>query len=144
MIGPSAEGTNHTGSALGPIIFAKAARTSVDSAADYVARSSRVSVLSMVVVSAVGVVLLPPVIGLVYGQAFATAAFAFYALLPGILCDGVGRVLTSFLHSRDIILWRASLVSVVANIALNLVLIPLWGICLLYTSDAADEEASVD
>src|SRR5665647_2906579 len=43
-------------------------------------------------------------------------------------CDGVGRVLTSFLHSRDIILWRASLVSVVANIALNLVLIPLWGI----------------
>src|SRR5665647_2426504 len=40
-------------SALGPIIFAKAARTSVDSAADYVARSSRVSVLSMVVVSAV-------------------------------------------------------------------------------------------
>src|SRR5665647_1907065 len=115
-------------SALGPIIFAKAARTSVDSAADYVARSSRVSVLSMVVVSAVGVVLLPPVIGLVYGQAFATAAFAFYALLPGILCDGVGRVLTSFLHSRDIILWRASLVSVVANIALNLVLIPLWGI----------------
>jgi O-antigen/teichoic acid export membrane protein len=115
-------------SALGPIIFAKAARTSVDSAADYVARSSRVSVLSMVVVSAVGVVLLPPVIGLLYGPAFATAAYAFYALLPGILCDGVGRVLASFLHSRNIILWRASVVSVVVNIALNIVLIPRWGI----------------
>lgn len=115
-------------SAIGPIIFAKAATTSVESAADYVARSSRVSVLSMLAVSAVGVVLLPPVIGFVYGPAFAAAAFAFYALLPGILCDGVGRVLSSFLHSRDVILWRASMVSVVANIALNLVLIPLWGI----------------
>jgi O-antigen/teichoic acid export membrane protein len=65
-----------------------------------------------------------------YGDRFMPAVAALFLLLPGIFFLGLGRLLSSDLLARGyprVILW-AGLASLIANVALNVVLIPRYGI----------------
>lgn len=113
--------------ALGAVILAKAPRSSDVSAQDYVSRSTRVSVLFMLVVAGVSAAIVPFVIRVLYGAPFAPAALAFYILLPGAFADGVMRPVWSYFASRERIFWREATATMILNIVLNLLLIPRMG-----------------
>jgi O-antigen/teichoic acid export membrane protein len=114
-------------SALGAAILAKAPRDSDASTHDYVARSTRISVLFMLVITLVAIPTVPFVIRLVYGSAFGPSALAFFVLLPGALADGVMRPAWSYFAARERIFWREATGTMLLNIVLNLVLVPRMG-----------------
>lgn len=69
-------------------------------------------------------------IPVVYGHRFEPAGVALLLLLPGFLAYSLEMVLMNFLAGEGsplIIVW-APLVGLVLNVALNVVLIPAWGI----------------
>lgn len=113
--------------ALAGVIFARAGRHDEAAALDYVARSSRISVLLMVVSAALGAIAVPVVIALLFGRAFLPSTWVFYALIPGVLGDGVARVVMSFQMATGRVYWRESLGSTGLNLLANLLLIPLIG-----------------
>jgi O-antigen/teichoic acid export membrane protein len=115
-------------SALGNVILAKVARTSDDSAHDYVARSSRVSLLLMLVSGALAIVIVPGVIPLLFGARFFQSGLVFLILLPGVLADGVARIIWSYNLATDHIYWRESLVATAGNAILAFGLVRLFGI----------------
>ena len=114
-------------SALGTAIMAKGGRSDEASGADYVSRTTRVALVIMAATMVVSLVAVPFVIPLVYGRAFAPAMYAFFVLLPGILIDGVARILWSWETVRGRVYWRAALGAMALNVALVLVLAPKWG-----------------
>lgn len=122
-----AELTWYIPSALGVAIIAKGGRTSEASGVDYVTRSARISVIFMAITATVSVVLVPIVIPLLYGTAFLPAAFAFYALLPGVLCDGVTRILWNYQTTRGRLYWRQAIASTVLNVIAVIALVPILG-----------------
>ena len=71
-----------------------------------------------------------PVIGLVFGHAFRTALMPLLILLPGIVLTAASRVLANDIaaRGRPELNMYISAVVVVANIALNVVLIPALGL----------------
>jgi O-antigen/teichoic acid export membrane protein len=71
-----------------------------------------------------------PVVTLLYSSAFAASAGALKALLPGIVAVSAARVLGNDIAARGRPLTMSVLaaISVAANIVLNLVLIPRYGI----------------
>ena len=113
--------------ALGGVIFARGAGRSSEATLDYVSRSSRVSVLVMLALAAIGILLVPPMIRIVFGRDFAPAYWVFLALIPGVVGDGVARVVMSFQMSTGRVYWRESVFSTVLNLAANLALIPAFG-----------------
>lgn len=113
--------------ALGAAVLAKAPRSSDSSAVDYVTRSTRVSVLLMVILGAAALVAVPFLVPAVYGRAFAPATWAFVVLLPGAFADGVMRPVWSYFASRERIYWRESVLVTLLNLILNLLLVPRAG-----------------
>lgn len=71
-----------------------------------------------------------PLVKLMYSSSFAASAGALRALLPGIVAFSAARVLGNDLAARGRPLTNSVIaaISVAANIALNLVLIPRYGI----------------
>jgi len=122
-----AELTWYIPSALGVAIIAKGGRTSEASGVDYVARSARIAVIFMAITATVSVVLVPVLIPVLYGSAFAPAALAFYALLPGVLFDGVTRILWNYQTTRGRLYWRQAIASTVLNIVAVIALVPILG-----------------
>lgn len=122
-----AELTWYIPSALGVAIMARASQTSESSGADYVTQSTRVA-LVMMAVTVVGTLLLAPfVIPLVYGKAFAPAVYSCFLLLPGIVVDGVTRILWSYQTVRGRVYWLQALGATALNVALVLLLAPRFG-----------------
>jgi len=113
--------------ALGSAILAKGGRRSEASAVEYTTQTTRVAVVFMTVTLLVSLVAVPFLIPLVYGQAFAPAALAFMALTPGILADGVSRILWSYQITRGRIYWQMSVGTMLLNIAVVLALAPTYG-----------------
>ena len=122
-----AELTWYVPSALGTAILAKGSRRSEESAVDYTTRTTRVAILFMLVTIAVSVVVVPRIIPVIYGEDFAPAALTFYALIPGILADGVSRVLWSYQTTRGRLYWQYAVSTTVLNLVAVLVLAPRFG-----------------
>ncbi|TQL88223.1 O-antigen/teichoic acid export membrane protein [Actinoallomurus bryophytorum] len=80
----------------------------------------------------------PFLIPLVYGSAFAGSLSPLLALAPGLVALGATRTLGSFLLRlhRPLVTSCLAFGVLVANVALNLLLIPMWGIvgCALASS----------
>jgi O-antigen/teichoic acid export membrane protein len=122
-----AELTWYVPSALGVAIMARASQMPETSGVEYVTQTTRVALLMMAVTVAGTLVLAPFLIPLVYGSAFAPAAYACFALLPGIVVDGVTRVLWSYQTVRGRVYWLQALGATALNLALVLVLAPRFG-----------------
>ena len=94
---------------------------------DYTTRTTRVAVVFMSATVLVSVAVVPPLLPLIYGKPFAPAAFAFFALLPGVLADGVSRILWSFQTTRGRLYWRLAVGTMALNILALLALVPRFG-----------------
>ncbi len=123
-----AELTWYIPSALAAVIIAKAGRTTVDSGIDYVSRTSRVAIVFMSLTILVSALLVPWLVPLLYGTAFAPAILPFFALLPGVMVDGVTRILWTFQTAQGRLYWRQAVASTVFNVVLVLLLVPRWGV----------------
>ena len=71
-----------------------------------------------------------PVVILVFGGQYAAAVRPLQLLLPGVVMLSLGKVLASDLGGRGLLLYNtiSSLVGLIATVALDLLLIPRWGI----------------
>lgn len=74
-----------------------------------------------------GVIGIPLLIPLIYGGAFAGAVPVFFVLLPGILADGVGRILWGWQTVRDRQYWRQALGATLLNVIAVILLAPRFG-----------------
>lgn len=113
--------------AVGLAIQAQGARVSHESALDFAARGLRVSVLITAVVAAGLSLVVPWVLPALFGEAFRSSIDIFYLLLPGAALNGLATVMLYYQISRGLVYWRVSLAAMVANIAGNVVLVPLLG-----------------
>ncbi len=88
-----------------------------------------IALVSAGLVIAAGV-LAKPVVGLLYGEAFSPSVEAFWWLLPGVFALGVNTILMNYFASEGMLpiaIWSPAVASV-ANIGLNLWLLPTLGI----------------
>lgn len=114
-------------SALSIAILAKGSRRDEVSAADYTARTSRVAIVFMLATILVSLVAAPLIIPAVYGRAFASAMYPFFALLPGVLSDGVTRILWSYQITRGRTYWQLAVGTMLANLAAVALIVPRFG-----------------
>ena len=122
-----AELTWYIPSALSAAILAKGSRRSDLSATDYTTRTARIAILFMIATIIVSLIAVPFVIPFVYGRAFAPAALAFFALLPGVLADGVTRILWSYQTTRGRLMWRFAIGTLALNAVAIVILVPRFG-----------------
>jgi O-antigen/teichoic acid export membrane protein len=122
-----AEFTWYVPSALGVAIMTRSAQTSEDSGVDYVARSTRAAIILMSVTVAATLLLAPLGIPFIYGRAFAPAVYSCFVLLPGIIVDGVTRILWSYQTVRGRVYWRQALGATLLNVVLVVLLVPRLG-----------------
>jgi O-antigen/teichoic acid export membrane protein len=109
-----------------------------DSAAALTVRTTRLATLlatgSVGLMCATAPFVIPPV----YGSAFAASVSPLLALAPGLVALGATRTLGGFLLRlhRPLVTSGLAFGALVANVALNLLLIPVWGIvgCALVSS----------
>lgn len=114
-------------SALGSAILAKSLRSSDASALDFVARSSRISMLITALGALVALPLVPLLIRVLYGGAFGGSTWAFLCLVPGVFALGTVRIVWYFQAARDRIYWRQAFAGTVLNVVLNLLFVPRLG-----------------
>lgn len=127
------------GEALAQMFFARGAAladlASVDRA--WLAQRLRQTILLYAGLCAAGLVVLPPLVPLIYGRAFAGAADLLYVLLPGLALQGMNRPFEEFLRglNRAATLARMAIVllAIIAGFALaarlvgSITLLP-WGV----------------
>jgi O-antigen/teichoic acid export membrane protein len=99
------------------------------------AAAATLGVTRLTVVVALGSVILmcvaaPPLIPIVYGPAFRGSVPALLALSPGLLALGATRTIGAFLLrlDRPMLASAMSVAALFVNVALNLVLVPAYGI----------------
>ena len=114
-------------SALSTAIMARASYGTESTGVDYVTRGTRVLVIIMGGTVGVSLIVVPLVIPLIYGHAFAPSMYAFFALLPGIVADGVARVLWTYQTIRERLYWRQALGGTAVNMVLVLLMVPRFG-----------------
>jgi len=122
-----AELTWYIPSALGAAILAKGSRRSEFSGADYTARTARIAIVFMAITVVASLALVPPLLPFIYGAAFAPAAFAFFALVPGVFADGVSRILWNYQTTRGRIYWQLAVGTTVLNLVVLFALVPSLG-----------------
>lgn len=105
---------------------AAAARASADEMTPVVSRFT----VMVTAVSVIGLVPAAFVLVLIVLPAFADSLPAFLVILPGILALSVAKVLSSYISGLGLPapVATASVISLVINVAANLLLIPAWGI----------------
>ena len=127
------------GEALAQMFFARGAAlpdlASVDR--EWLAQRLRQTILLYAGLCVVGLVLLPPLVPLIYGRAFAGATDLLYVLLPGLALQGMNRPFEEFLRglNRAAVLARMAivLITIIAGFALaarfagSIALLP-WGV----------------
>ena len=127
------------GEALAQMFFARGAAladlASVDR--EWLAKRLRQTILLYAGLCAAGLVVLPPLVPLIYGQAFAGSAGLLYVLLPGLALQGMNRPFEEFLRglNRAATLARMAivLIAIIAAFALaarfsaSITLLP-WGV----------------
>lgn len=123
------------GEALAQMFFARGAASSglasVDR--DWLAQRLRQTILLYAVLCAGGLVVLPPLVPLIYGQAFAPSADLLWVLLPGLALQGMNRPFEEFLRglNRAGVLARMAIVLIVIVAAFALLARQAGSIALL-------------
>ncbi len=114
--------------ALSASILSKSMSLSGEDGADVAARTARITSLLMLVVCVVAAVLITPVIGIFYGEAFLPAVWPFLVLLPGVWSLGIAKILNGYLAGHGHLYPWVSAATAVLNVAGNMALIPMMGI----------------
>jgi len=114
-------------SALCTALMARGAHGSESSGVDYVTRATRIVLIIMIGTVGVSLIAVPIVIPLIYGAAFAPAMYPFFVLLPGVMADGVARVLWAYQTARGRLYWRQAFVGTAGNALLVILVAPRFG-----------------
>ncbi|MAS34903.1 MAG: hypothetical protein CL610_12910 [Anaerolineaceae bacterium] len=125
-----AETAWHIPNTIGTVLFSRLSHVDDNEVYDITAKVCR-NTFGITAIIIVGLficcwVLVP----LVYGSAYTAAIAPLVALLPGVLFMSIFKVLVRNFSSRDrqAISILGSSVSMILNVGLNLLLIPVWGI----------------
>lgn len=116
---------------VGTILFSKLSAMLSDYEKWKCAKETAVVVgIIMIFLNSVAALIAYPVVLLLYGNAFLPAVPSFIWLMPAIFFLSINTILMNFFASRGMpaITVYSPLVSTIANVILNLKLIPLWGI----------------
>ena len=91
---------------------------------------SRITILIALCAITIAMFMAWPVIHFVYGKNYHDSMLPFLLLLPGVFFLSICSIMNNALQARKMVLTGAiaSLVGCVANICLNLLVIPRWGI----------------
>ena len=115
--------------AVATLFLPRVAGMTVDESSRTVGRVGRLTTL---ITLCAGLALIPAAFGLIYLvlPGFKDCLPAFLVLLPGVLSLSVGKVMTSYIAGRGHpgTIAIGSMISVVLNVALNIVFIPAFGI----------------
>ena len=116
--------------ALSTVLFPTVSSMNGSEANNLTSKVVRHTFFIMFFVSLLLLFLAKPLIAIVFGTAFASAAFPLMILLPGILAFSVGGVLAADLSGRGKPQFAiySSLTCLIVNIILNIIFIPKWGI----------------
>lgn len=116
--------------ALGTVLFPVAASLKTEQADMLTSRMCRIGGLATTIIAVVSFLIITPIIGLVFGNAFLPSSRAFQLLLPGIVAMGIARIASKALAAKNkqIITAYAGGITILISIVLNVVLIPLYGI----------------
>lgn len=115
---------------IGMILLPRIAGTADERQDEVTARVLRHTALLLGGICVAAAIAVGPVVHLLYGQAFEGAILATRLLLPGILALGLNGVLMNHFAGRGmppVTAW-SPLAGLVVNVALNLVMVPLYGI----------------
>jgi len=115
---------------LATVLLPKVSAISSFEADNLTPRVTRHIFFIMIIASLVLAVLATPLIKLLFGQAFLPSVLPLLILLPGIIAFGVGGALTADLggRGRPEFAFYSSFACLIVNVALNILLIPRWGI----------------
>jgi O-antigen/teichoic acid export membrane protein len=117
-------------SALGTVLFPKVAYMDKKDATIVTIRSMRHTFYLVLAISVLMAGTAKLLISFLFGEGYSNSVNPLILLLPGVLLLSISKVLTSDLAGRGRPQYGAisSLVSLMANVVLNLMLIPRWGI----------------
>jgi O-antigen/teichoic acid export membrane protein len=101
-----------------------------DGAAETIAKGSRMSVLLTGFSAGILAIFCPVIVRLLFGPEFSPSVWVIWLILPGIVMRSVTRMMCAYMLSinRPGINSWVILGGLVVNIAMNMVLIPRWGI----------------
>lgn len=108
-------------------LMARAYQEDERSGAEIAAGVARLMTAFMVVGTLVLAVVLRPAIVAIFGEQFEAAATVFLILAPGIVLAGISGQLSSFMSTQGRLFPGVAAAGLVANLVLNLVLIPTYG-----------------
>ena len=116
--------------AVGTIMLARTPRLNSEEANESTPRICRNTIFLTLLAAVLLFVFGKTIINLLFGASFLPALKPMWILLPGIVALSINKVLCNELIGRGkpIIGTIAAVVSLVINIPLNLLLIPMWGI----------------
>ena len=116
--------------AVGTIMLARTPRLNSEEANESTPRICRNTIFLTLLAAVLLFVFGKTIINLLFGASFLPALKPMWILLPGIVALSINKVLCNELIGRGkpIIGTIAAVVSLVINIPLNLLLIPIWGI----------------
>ncbi|MEV4106458.1 polysaccharide biosynthesis C-terminal domain-containing protein [Nonomuraea sp. NPDC049695] len=122
--------TRIPGETISQVVLPEQAASDVDDAKHLTARALRLNLLvSSVVVAGFAGGVSPWLVPLVYGQSFVGSVAPLIALAPGTIALMMVRPLEQHLVrlDRPMTMTMVSITALIANILLNLAMIPLWG-----------------
>lgn len=117
--------------AIGVVLFTRSANSlSDEEAGQRSAKLLRITWIPLIIVSIIFWIVAPIFVQIVYGSDFAESAQVIRILMPGIVLMVLFKILNSSLAGRGNPLFalRIYVVTLVVNIVLNLILIPIYGI----------------
>ena len=116
--------------ALATVLFPTVSSLGSFKADSLTSRVTRHTFFIMIITSLLLAILAVPLIKNLFGQIFLPSVLPLLILLPGIIAFGVGGVLAADLsgRGRPEFAFYSSLACLIVNVALNIILIPRWGI----------------
>lgn len=112
---------------IGVPLIARSLQRSEEEGAAVAAQAARVTLLMMLLITVAFALVIRPLVALVYTRDFINASWVYLLLIPGTVIYGLGTVLMNYLVAHGRLFPRAAMAVTGANLALNLALIPFFG-----------------
>lgn len=123
-----AEVVRYLPSVVGAAVFSRVSQAGAGRGGEVSMRVSRLTVAAVVALGVLVALVGPSLIDLLFGARFADASALLLLLLPGVVAMGAAEPAGGYLFAHGIVYWRLSVVAVIVNAALNILVIPVWGL----------------
>lgn len=116
--------------ALGTFLYPLVSRETDQYSSEITAKICRINILLLFSLSIIGVISIKPFVYILYGKDFLPQVFPFYILLPGVIFQGIGSILSQYFlgKGKPEILLKLSIFPIVFQISLCFLLVNRFGI----------------